>query len=128
MIIKVVEELKKHQSNNAEIVFVSGSFMPCLAPIANKLGVKHVLAIQLEEINGKLTGNILLPQTIGEGKAEAMNDFMRQHPGISLKSCYAYGDHESYLAMLLLVGNPIVVGDNVILTKTAFDKNWKILS
>lgn len=124
---KVIDELKKHQQNFAIIVFVSGSFLPCLSPIAKYFDVSHILAINLEEKEGKITGNIIQPQTIGEGKASAIIDFLKKNPQIDKKNCFAYGDHSSDLPMLQTVGNPVVVGQDKLLNKYAATNQWKTI-
>jgi HAD superfamily hydrolase (TIGR01490 family) len=125
---KVVSELRWHQKNNAEIVFVSGSFPPCLNPIASYFNVHHVLSIQLEEKDGKITGNIIPPQTIGEGKATAIKNFLQKFPHVASNDCFAYGDHSSDLSMLKAVGHAVVVGNNKLLLGYAKANNWKTIN
>src|SRR5690242_19895565 len=61
-----LEALRQHRSAGAEIVLVSGSFPPCLAPIAQYLGAARVLCTDPEVREGRLTGEIGEP-VIGEG-------------------------------------------------------------
>lgn len=123
---KIVDEINKHKINGGEIVFVSGSFFSCLKPIADFLDVKHILATELEERQGKLTGKII-SQTIGQGKADAIRNFLAQKNFNDLKSCFAYGDHESDIPMLQLVGSPIAVGKDPSLIHHAYSNKWQII-
>jgi HAD superfamily hydrolase (TIGR01490 family) len=123
----VLKELKHHQTQGAEIVFVSGSFGSCLEPLAKKLGVNIILASKLVEINRCLTGDIYLPPTIGEGKSEKIIKFLLNKKYVDLNDCYAYGDHESDIPMLSLVGNPVAIAGRKILENYANRKGWKIL-
>lgn len=120
-------ELKKHQSLGHEIVFVSGSFPALLRPIANHLGVKYVLATTMEIVKDCYTGRILEPQTIGEGKAIAIRDFL-QNRGISHSICYAYGDDVSDIPMLVSVGKPTVVRGGRKLEGYAKQFGWRVIS
>lgn len=122
----VVTELRKHQRKGGVIVFVSGSFKECLSPLAECLNVKHILATQLETKQGVCTGNIFSPQTIGKGKAIAMQYFLNQYE-IDAEHCYAYGDHISDLPMLESVGHPRVIEGDHALENIAKQKNWIIL-
>ncbi len=125
----VLQEIDVHKNNGVEIVLVSGSFEPCLFPIAKKLGIKHVLSTSQEIKNGIYTGNVLSSQIIGEGKVYAIKDFLsrQQHQETSLSDCYAYGDHISDLPMLSYVGKPHAIKGNKELESFAVKQGWPIL-
>lgn len=122
----VVEALLAHQRQGQEVVFVSGSFPALLNPIARELGVSQVLATRMEVIEGRYTGEILPPQTIGEGKAEAITAFLAEHSA-SAETCYAYGDDWSDLPMLQAVGHPVVVAGGRRLETFAKETGWPVL-
>jgi HAD superfamily hydrolase (TIGR01490 family) len=123
----ILDEINKHKKNSAEIVFVSGSFDPCLKPLANQLGVKIILATTLEIENGLYTGKILRPQAIGEGKAHLIKTFLNNKSDCDSRSCFAYGDHYSDIPMLQSIGNPYVVAGDKKLETHALLHNWKII-
>lgn len=125
--IQIVNELIRHKENGGQVVFVSGSFPPCVSPVAKHFGVEHVLSTDLEVLNGVYTGKINPPQIIGKGKAEAIRRFLEQRGYHDYERCFAYGDHMSDLSMLELVGHPrVVAGDNS-LEAHAKTKGWEIL-
>ena len=118
--------LRQHQQEGTECVFVSGSFRELLQPIADDLGVEHILSINLERDGDRYTGNIIPPQTIGQGKADAIHQFLAAHGG-NAKDCYAYGDDISDVPMLEAVGNPRAVAGGRRLEAYAKDKEWPII-
>ncbi len=120
----VVAELHAHQSAGREPVFVSGSFPALLNPIAKHLSVKYMLTINMQVEAGSYTGEILGVQTIGPGKAKAIDNFLKQH-GVRAGDCYAYGDDISDAPMLEYVGHPIVIKGGRGLEKLAIEKSWK---
>ena len=122
----VVDRLRQHKKRGHECILVSGSFPAILKPIAAELGADHILATQLEQIKGIYTGNILPPQTIGEGKVTAIADFLKNR-NIDRKICYAYGDDISDLPMLEHVGYPHVVSGGRQLEDRAREKNWPVI-
>ena len=120
-------ELRHHQCEGREVVFVSGSFPALLRPIANHLQVRHILATTMEIATGCYTGQILAPQTIGEGKVEAIRTFLLA-VGAEANDCYAYGDDISDLPMLDAVGYPTVVRGGRSLEIHAQRLGWRVIS
>jgi len=122
----IVKILQQHQAEGTECVFVSGSFRELLQPIADDLGVKHILSINLERNGERYTGNIIPPQTIGDGKADAINLFLDARGG-NAKNCYAYGDDISDVPMLSAVGHPVAVAGGRGLESYATERGWPIV-
>lgn len=60
--------------------------------------------------SGVLTGELVGPPMIGEGKRRAVRALLARRPAIDPGDCHAYGDHVSDLPMLQEVGHPTVVG------------------
>ncbi|MFB7244249.1 HAD-IB family hydrolase [Streptomyces populi] len=116
---------REHGRRGDLTVLVSGSFAPCLDPLADRLGATAVLATRLETVDGVHTGE-LVTLMLGRDKADATRAFLREH-GIAPADCSAYGDHASDLPMLLAVGDPVVVGDDPELVRHAAARGWRRL-
>lgn len=90
-----------------------------------------LLCVEPNSIDGTLTGGINLnTQTIGMGKAKAIRQFMLDHAQHTelLQTSYAYGDHISDYDMLSVVGNPVVVGNDMEIAAIANKNGWKIFN
>jgi HAD superfamily hydrolase (TIGR01490 family) len=123
---EVTDELESLRARGVEPVFVSGSFLEILQPIAEHLGVQHVLATRLLRSGGKYTGRFEGPQTIGQGKAMAIDAFLTERE-CSAADCWAFGDDISDLPMLEAVGYAVaVVGDRA-LEAAARQRGWRCL-
>lgn len=122
-----VAELREHQRAGRTVVFVSGSFPALLESIAEELQVRYVLSTRLEVRNGVYTGELLPPQTIGEGKVRAMAQFLGERGGLA-ERCFAYGDDISDLAMLEAVGRPTVVRGGRALEAQAERRGWRVIA
>jgi HAD superfamily hydrolase (TIGR01490 family) len=120
---EVVDRLFELSNKGYKIVFVSGSFRPCLDPLANELNVKIVLCSELEVKRGVVTG-YLKQQAIGSDKATLVRNEINKSSADS-KNCYAFGDHLSDLPMLEEVGKPVVVHNCKDLIKVANKNNWE---
>lgn len=101
--------LRRHRAAGAALVLVSGSFSPCLAPLARAVGAAYTLATEPLVERGRYTGEVVRPM-IGAGKRAAVLDLLAFHPGVDPAQCFAFGDHISDLPMLECVGHPRVVG------------------
>jgi len=120
----VVTQLRAHRNAGVVPVFVSGSMPPLIQPLAAELGVEHCLCTRLVmDAQGRLTGAIEEPQTIGHGKADALRSFLDEQ-GACAQDCYAYGDDISDLAMLEAVGMAVAVGATTELTTLAEARGW----
>lgn len=126
-VLPVVEHLQRLRKNGVEPVFVSGSFKELLSPIAYHLGVNEILCVSMKlNTKGFYTGEIELPQTIGPGKAAAIQTFLGRHH-VSPSGCWAFGDDISDLPMLESVGHPVAVGVECELSRIAEAKGWKVV-
>ena len=128
---KCLTRLKWHQQMNHQIILVSGGFFATLNPLAEYLNLRNILCVQPSIINGELNGEInMQTQTIGVGKKNAILSFLQlQNINIdqALSRSYAYGDHISDSAMLAMVGNPVVVGNDIEMLNIAYNNKWHIL-
>lgn len=124
---QTLKALDQHQRQGTEPVFVSGSCIEILTPLAQELGVTSVLANRLEVEQGRFTGKLLPPQTIGIGKRKTVVDFLEKSKALA-EDCYGYGDHVSDLPMLESVGHPRVIEGNADLTSIAQERGWPVLT
>lgn len=124
---EVLREMGEHKKHGAKIILVSGSFAPCLKPIADYLEISDVLCVKPVVKDGRYTGEIEGIQTIGSGKLSAIKEFLKKKNVDKVTNSFAYGDHISDIEMLEFVDNPRVVAGDSELEKVAKKRNWKIL-
>ena len=116
---------RRHAAAGHLTVLVSGSFGPCLDPIAAALGADLVLCAELRSLHGNFTGTLAVPM-IGDAKAAAARQVMCDHR-LDPAHCYAYGDHSSDLPLLREVGHPVAVGDDPLLLSQVGSAGWSRL-
>jgi HAD superfamily hydrolase (TIGR01490 family) len=121
----VVEAFRRHVSDGAYTVLVSGSFAPCFHPIAEFLGADEVLCSQPAAVDGRYTGDVTVTM-IGSEKANAATRLIAEQ-GVAATRCHAYGDHSSDLELLTVVGHPVVIGDDPVLSTIATERGWRRL-
>jgi HAD superfamily hydrolase (TIGR01490 family) len=123
---ETVAALRAHQLAGVDVVFVSGSMVDIVRPVADTLGVEHIVATRVAVQGGRYTGAIIAPQTIGEGKARAVRAFLDTHDGDADRS-WAYGDDISDVPMLSAVGHSVVVSRNEVMLRVAGERGWGTL-
>lgn len=122
----VEHALKQHLLKKHEVVFVSGSSNEILKPIAEYFAADATLGANLETQNGVFTGNLIAPQTIGKGKATAIEHYLALH-SLDANQCYAYGDDISDQFMLEAVGMPNIVAGHTQLEQWASENSYPII-
>ena len=122
----VLDELRKHQRSGYQVVLVSGSFPAVLTPIARDLGVSHILATQLEEQAGFVTGYLAAPPMVGAGKRDAIRPLLGGKAIAELS--FAYGDDVSDIPMLSAVGNPVVVAGGRLSLAQVKNLGWRLIT
>lgn len=125
LVPELVDRIGEHRERGEKIVFVSGSWLPCLLPIAEDLRADRIycceLVVEADELTGEAT---LIP--IGETKAQLVRGFALRND-LDLANCFAYGDDASDTPMLAAVGRPVAVNPTPTLAATATEHGWEIL-
>jgi HAD superfamily hydrolase (TIGR01490 family) len=127
LIEPVLTALQTHRSNRTPVALLSGSARLFLTPLAMLLDATYVLSIELEaDADGRLTGEVLPPQTIGEGKWQALSVLLDEL-GLDADECIGYGDHLSDLPFLARLGEAVVVAGDTSLERIASERGWRVL-
>ena len=112
-----------HRAAGHEVVIISASASVLVEPIAQELGIEHVVATELAEENGQFTGEILF-YCKGAAKAEALAR-MAEKLNVDPNASFAYSDSATDIPMLEQVGHPIAVNPDRLLKKHAADNDWE---
>ena len=118
-----IEELKEQ---GFEVVLVTGNLDFLMAPLAEELGINHLLAAELEADNGRFTGELKGMPVSDIEKAKRVLKFAEKND-ISLDEGYAYGDSTADLPMIESVGNPHAVNPSSRLRRIAEEREYPIL-
>ncbi|MBW1989096.1 MAG: HAD family hydrolase [Deltaproteobacteria bacterium] len=123
----ILDRLRDHQEQGHVTVLVSGSLRYTLLPVKKDLGIDHLLCSDLEvDESGVLTGRPRGEMCVDKTKAVLARE-LAQAEGIDLSASYAYGNHQSDIPLLSLVGNPHAVEPTGPLRRHAQRHGWPIL-
>ncbi|MAS55282.1 HAD-IB family hydrolase [Nocardioides sp.] len=122
---EAVTLIAEHQLAGRDVVIVSASGTEVVEPIGVLLGADHVVASQLEVVDGHYTGEIDY-YAYAEEKARAVEALAAER-GYDLTQCYAYSDSVTDIPMLAAVGHPHAVNPDRDLRKAAVERGWPVL-
>lgn len=127
---EIIKRIKLHLESGAEVLLLSGAFSPFLALVAKKLGIQYWLGIELQLINGCITGQVL-SFISGAEKVTKLKEFLQEKEKagvkLNLKDSFAYADDLRDLPLLSLVGHPVAVNPDSKLYKLAVENRWEII-
>jgi HAD superfamily hydrolase (TIGR01490 family) len=118
--------LQKHRQQGDTLVIISATNLFVTEPIAQLLGIEHILSTVPEIIDGGYTGNYLGTPTFQQGKVSALEEWMTQN-GHNLKGSSFYSDSHNDLPLLEQVDYPIAVNPDEWLAQIAGERNWPII-
>jgi putative phosphoserine phosphatase / 1-acylglycerol-3-phosphate O-acyltransferase len=118
--------VKAHQKMGHTVVIATSATRYQAAPIAEELGIEHVLCTRAIVRDGRLTGIVEGAPLWGAGKAQAVCDFAKAH-GIALSRSYGYANGNEDIAFLKTVGHATAVNPKPALIEAARREGWTML-
>ena len=118
-------EVARRRAEGYVCAILSASTPYVTQPLAEDLGIDHVICTRLEVRDGRFTGRHEPPLCYGTGKVEAATTWARTH-GIDLGASAFYTDSVSDLPMLEQVGEPRVINPDPRLRVAAFRRGWRV--
>lgn len=95
-------------------------------PVADFFGVGELPGTRLEVVDGRYTGGIVGPYTVGAGKLEPARAWAARH-GFTLADAAYYGDSVNDIPLLEAVGFPVAANPAPELESVARARNWPII-
>lgn len=116
-----------HRAAGDRVIIVSASGVHLVEPIAERLGVEEVLAIDLQVSHGVYSGQVEGVMTFREGKLTRLLELLGGDRSL-LATASFYSDSRNDLPLLEAVGKPHVVNPDPVLRERATAAGWPILS
>jgi putative phosphoserine phosphatase/1-acylglycerol-3-phosphate O-acyltransferase len=117
--------VEAHRARGHTLAIVSSATCYQAAPVAEALGIPHVLCTQLEVEHGVFTGRVVKPTCWQEGKLHYASQLAEQE-GINLAESFFYTDSADDLPLLEAVGRPRPLNPSAQLAGIARDRGWPI--
>jgi putative phosphoserine phosphatase/1-acylglycerol-3-phosphate O-acyltransferase len=117
--------VEAHRARGHTLAIVSSATPYQVEPVAEALGIPHVLCTQLEVEHGVFTGRVVKPTCWQEGKLHYASE-LAEREGIELAESFFYTDSAEDLPLLEAVGRPRPLNPSSRLAGIARDRGWPI--
>ncbi len=117
--------LERHRREGHVLAILSSSTRYVTEPLAEHLGIEHVLCTRLHIEDGRFVGTHIPPACAGAGKVHWAEAFARQR-GVDLGASFFYTDSYSDLPMLERVGERRVINPDGRLRRHARRVGWPV--
>jgi HAD superfamily hydrolase (TIGR01490 family) len=128
IILPAAQKLIAHHRQRGDtllIITATNSFIT--TPIAQKLGIPHLIATEAEMINGHYTGEVAGTPSYQHGKVERLQEWLGSQ-NQTLTDSYFYSDSHNDLPLLNLVDHPVAVDSDPKLFAIAQQLGWQTIS
>ncbi|WP_018865336.1 HAD family phosphatase [Thioalkalivibrio sp. ARh3] len=123
--------LEKHRVAGDELVIITATNQFVTQPIAEILGVDHLIATLAEEReDGEFTGELTGVPCFQEGKIERLRQYLADHPDPegTIAQASFYSDSRNDIPLLEQVGRPVAVDPDPTLAAHARERGWPVIS
>jgi len=115
-----------HHAQGDFVALATGATVYSARPLARELGIEHMVATELEVVDGKLTGRVRPPLSYGRGKLQKASNLLEAH-GLSLANATFYSDSITDRPLLEAVEEAVAVNPDPGLLRLARTKGWRIV-
>ena len=117
--------VREHAAAGHVVAIVSGATKFIVRPLAERLGIPHMLYTRLEVEHGCFTGRVIDPICFEEGKIYWIQQLIERE-SVDLARSWFYTDSITDVPLLDLVGHPIVVNPDPLLYRRALSRHWPV--
>lgn len=119
--------LERHRAEGATLLITTATNSFVTAPIAELLGVPHLLATEPEMQHGRFTGRLAGEANFQQGKVKRLHGWLAAQPQrFAHLSCYS--DSRNDLPLLEMADHAVAVDPDEVLRQTAEQRGWPVIS
>lgn len=117
--------LRAHQAKGHTVVIVSSASRYQVEPLARELGIDNIICTEIEVRDGRFTGALEGAPCYGPAKLSMARAFAKGRR-IRLEKSWFYSNGSEDIPLLKAVGNPVAIGPDSGLAKTAKKRGWPV--
>jgi HAD superfamily hydrolase (TIGR01490 family) len=119
--------IQQHRDRGDTLLIITATNSFITAPIAEMLGIKHLIATEPEFKAGRYTGAVAGTPSFHQGKVTRLNAWLAEQK-LDLSGSVFYSDSHNDLPLLEIVDTPVAVDPDPTLEQIATQRGWRILS
>jgi HAD superfamily hydrolase (TIGR01490 family) len=123
---EMVRRVRVHREQGHLVAILSSTTNYLAEPLAEELGIEHLLVSRLVVEDGRFTGEAHRPICFGDGKLYWARRFAAEHQ-VNFAESFFYTDSVTDVPMLEIVGHPQVVNPDPLLRRVARQRGWQVL-
>ena len=124
---KAEELLARHRTKGDTLLIITATNRFITAPIASRLGVDDLIAVDPEIVDGRYTGRVEGTPSYREGKVTRLKQWLEGQE-FTMDGAWFYSDSHNDLPLLEQVEHPVAVDPDDTLRKVAEERQWRIMS
>lgn len=121
------ELIERHRQRGDELLIITATNSFVTSPIAELLGVRHLLATEPAMADGHFTGEIAGTPAFQEGKIRRLQQWLGEHPS-RFDERWFYSDSHNDVPLLETVDHPVGVDPDPELGRIARERGWPVVS
>ncbi len=119
--------IERHRRRGDIPVIITATNAFVTRPIADRLGVRELIATEPEFRDGRYTGAVAGIPCFQEGKVQRLRQWLDER-GLDLEASWFYSDSHNDLPLLERVTHPVAVDPDDTLAAEARRRGWPVLS
>jgi HAD superfamily hydrolase (TIGR01490 family) len=123
---EMIRRVEAHKRDGHLVAILSSTTNYLADPLAEELGIEHLLVSRLVVRDGRFTGEAHRPICYGPGKLHWARRFAAEHD-VDLAASFFYTDSVTDVPMLEIVGHPQIVNPDPLLRRQARRRGWSVL-
>ncbi|WP_447529218.1 histidinol-phosphatase [Vreelandella sp. TE19] len=127
ILAKGEELLARHRTKGDTLLIITATNRFITGPIAERLGVDDLIAVEPEMVNGRYTGKVTGVPSYREGKVTRLQAWLETQDH-TLDGTWFYSDSHNDLPLLEQVEHPVAVDPDATLRQIAEERQWRIMS
>lgn len=120
------ERIEWHQQRGDKVMIISASGEHLVIPIAERLGAYGALAIGVEVVDDRYSGQTYGTMTYKDGKVTRLTDWKALQEGEAFERTWAYSDSMNDLPLLAQADHAYVINPDTMLHQEAMSRGWEV--
>ena len=126
---QAIELVERHRGRGDLLAIVTATNEFVTAPIAHRFGIEHLIATQVEQVDGRLTGRPTGLPNYGQGKVTRTGQWLGSlsRRCEDFERCWFYSDSANDIPLLSVVTDPVATNPDPRLSSHAKARGWPVL-